>query len=137
MSSTGSLNEAQFLQFMGQMKAKVATPEEIVDALSVFDSSANKDGYVDTSSLKHAMLQMGTFLAACVRSSKICGPFFPAHNQINQRSNQPNTPIRQRTMNAPGDERLSEKECALFMEIADINSDGKIQYRELVKYLTQ
>jgi len=36
-----------------------------------------------------------------------------------------------------GDERLTEKECDLFMEIADINSDGKIQYRELVKYLTQ
>ncbi len=53
------MNEAQFLQFMTKMKSKVASREEIVDALSVFDSSANKDGYVDTSSLKHAMLQMG------------------------------------------------------------------------------
>lgn len=60
VSPSGSLNEGQFLQFMTQMKSKVATQEEIVDALSVFDSSANKDGYVDTSSLKHAMLQMGS-----------------------------------------------------------------------------
>ena len=36
-----------------------------------------------------------------------------------------------------GDERLSERECELFMEIADVNADGQIQYRELVKYLTQ
>jgi len=77
-SPSGSLNEAQFLQFMAQMKSKVATSEEIVDALSVFDSSANKDGYVDTSSLRHAMLQMGTFVRNdCLSSS--CAPFYGTH----------------------------------------------------------
>ena len=119
------------------MKSKVATQEEIVDALSVFDSSANKDGYVDTSSLKHAMLQMGSWVwdaALRVEAMALVG-------------------IRSRLCQSPasdwndfvfvvlfmcvGDERLSERECELFMEIADVNSDGKIQYRELVKYLTQ
>ena len=68
MSPSGALNEAQFLQFMEKMKSKVATAEEIVDALSVFDSSANKDGYVDTTSLKHAMFQMGQYslLVCCL-----------------------------------------------------------------------
>jgi hypothetical protein len=66
------LSEAQFLQFMTQMKSKVATQDEIVDALSVFDSSANKDGYVDTSSLKHAMLQMGALLRTATRGSREC-----------------------------------------------------------------
>ena len=72
MSPSGSLSEAQFLQFMTQMKSKVATQDEIVDALSVFDSSANKDGYVDTSSLKHAMLQMGALLRTATRGSREC-----------------------------------------------------------------
>jgi hypothetical protein len=41
------------------------------------------------------------------------------------------------TLTTAGDEVLSQRECELFMQVADINSDGKIQYRELVKFLTQ
>ena len=59
INSSGVLNEGDFLKFMAEMKSKVASAQQIKDALSVFDTSPDKNGSVDSKQLTRALTTMG------------------------------------------------------------------------------
>ena len=58
-SDSAGMDHEAFISYMKDMKEKTASPEEIKDALSVFDISANKDSTISIDELVNAMKEMG------------------------------------------------------------------------------
>ena len=58
-SDASGMDHEAFISYMKEMKEKTASPDEIKDALSVFDISANKDSTISIDELVNAMKEMG------------------------------------------------------------------------------